>query len=116
MKQTIQVVDKETFDKETNSIKNTLNGMNANIASKAPIASPIFTGSISLGRKSGTAVGTTSSAIGINTTASGQCSHAEGNSTIASGQYSHAEGDGTIVNGESSHAEGARTTDRKSVV
>ena len=78
---------------------------------------------ISLGRKSGTTVGTGSVAIGntvtasgnnshaegYNTTARGDASHSEGTSTIASGQASHAEGTSTIASGQASHAEGDST-------
>lgn len=67
---------------------------------------PIFTGSISLGRKEDTDIGENSYAIGEDVEASGICSHAEGNITKASGDYSHAEGYGTIASGDYSHAEG----------
>lgn len=85
---------------------------------------PVFTGSISLGRKEGTGIGENSCAIGYDveasgiashaenefTTASGSCSHAEGYSTIASADQSHAEGYNTIASGNGSHAEGEFTT------
>lgn len=71
--------------------------------------SPVFTGSISLGRKEGTAIGENSVAIGKNVEASGSYSHAEGNGTIASGFGSHAEGLNCVASGESSHAEGRKT-------
>ena len=58
----------------------------------APKASPVFTGSISLGRKANSTIGTNSVAEGKDTTASGHWSHAEGYNTTASGIYSHAEG------------------------
>lgn len=47
---------------------------------------------VSMGRKSGTTVGTGSFAFGYNTTASGYYSHAEGYALTASGYVSHAEG------------------------
>ena len=94
-----------------------------------------LTGSLSLGRKANTTVGTGSVAIGSNATASGDYSsalggatasglnshadgsgiasgtgsHAEGTGT-ASGQYSHAEGAGTTASGKRSHSEGNSTT------
>ena len=88
---------------------------------KAPKASPEFTGSISLGRKSGSTVGTNSLAVGEDVIASGANSQAEGESlpgigavptayTTASGQGSHAEGGGTTASGLYSHAEGERSS------
>lgn len=93
------------------------------VSGLAPKASPVFTTSISLGRKSGTTVGSNSIASGVDTTASGyssqavgsyttasgQNSHAEGSSTTASGINSHAEGNGTVASGTNSHAEGNQT-------
>ena len=86
--------------------------------------SPVFTGSISLGRKENTAVGSNSIAIGNNVTAiesysyaegngtesRNVCSHAEGYCTIASGAYSHAECSFTTASGYYSHSEGQSTT------
>lgn len=94
-----------------------------NVASKMEADNPVGTGSFSMGRKAGSAVGANSHAAGFNveasgnqshaegnfTTASGLCSHAEGSSTTASGSYSHAEGSGTTASGDYSHAEGGRT-------
>ncbi len=71
--------------------------------------SPVFTGSISLGRMEGTDVGDKSVAVGMDVTASGDYSHAEGSSCQATGGYSHAEGCGTMADGDSSHAEGSYT-------
>lgn len=70
---------------------------------------PVFTGSISLGRKEGSTIGGYSVAIGYDTEASGYTSHAEGQFTTASNSFSHAEGNHTKANGESSHAEGFYT-------
>ena len=67
---------------------------------------PVFTGSISLGRKEGTTVGEGSYAVGASVTASGAFSHAEGFFTDASGSDSHAEGYSTKASGSDSHAEG----------
>ena len=67
---------------------------------------PVFTGSMSLGRKEGTTVGEGSYAVGASVTASGAFSHAEGFFTDASGSDSHAEGYSTKASGSESHAEG----------
>ena len=71
--------------------------------------SPVFTGSISLGRKEGSTIGGYSVAVGYDTEASGYASHAEGDNTVASGNQSHAEGNSTIASGNCSHAEGDYT-------
>lgn len=76
----------------------------------APKESPVFTGSISLGRKSNTDIGTGSVAIGCYTTASSKYSHAEGYYTIAKSEYAHAEGQSTTAYGACAHAEGCNTT------
>jgi len=72
-------------------------------------ASPVFTGSISLGREAGTTVGTGSVAIGYNAEASGNYSHAVGHSNTASGLYSSVEGAENTASGTYAHAEGYRT-------
>lgn len=71
---------------------------------------PVFTGSMSLGRKEGTTVGEGSYAVGASVTASGAFSHAEGFFTDASGSDSHAEGYSTKASGSDSHAEGVSTS------
>ena len=60
-------------------------------------------------RKSGSSIGTHSSAEGYINTASGSYSHAEGSNTIASAASSHSEGTYTIASGNYSHAEGQYT-------
>ena len=75
----------------------------------APKNNPVFTGSISLGRKEGTTVGENSVAVGNGVEASGIVSHAEGGGTTASGNGSHAEGYTTTASGNFSHAEGFAT-------
>lgn len=94
------------------------------VTGKADKANPVFSGSISMGRKSGTIIGTASVVLGSNGQASGNYSfceggdnkatesydHAEGNGTTASGGRSHAEGNTTTASGSSSHAEGSFTT------
>ena len=91
---------------------NYTDGVTSNIQTqlnaKAPIASPTFTGSISLGRKS--TIGESSFAVGKNVEASGTYSHAEGEGTSARNSCSHAEGYNTMVTGNHSHAEGQGTT------
>ncbi len=72
----------------------------------APLDSPNFTNSISMGRKSDTTIGVQSVALGYNTTASGTASYAEGVYTTASGTASHALGYSTTASGYASHAEG----------
>ena len=91
----------ELFTSVMNTVPN-----EATVQAKANIANPVFTGSVSLGRKANTTVGTNSMAIGNNVEASGDYSHAEGASTIASGALSHAEGVNTVASGQYAHAEG----------
>lgn len=74
--------------------------------SVAPKADPVFTGSISLGRKANTTTGTNSFAVGNTVEASGANSHAEGNETRASYQDAHAEGWGSEASSQAAHAEG----------
>ena len=85
------------------------NGVKTELDKKANSANPVFTDSISMGRKGNTDVGTSSVAIGSMTIAAGNCSHAEGSNTNASGSYSHAEGLGAGASGSRSHAEGSNT-------
>ena len=77
---------------------------------KAPKDSPVFTGSVSMGRKANTTVGANSTALGNDTAAAGNYAHAEGSNTDAFGNYAHAEGYDTDATGGASHAEGDRTT------
>ena len=79
-------------------------------ATKMDKTNPVGTGSFSMNRRAGTAVGNYSHAEGSSTTASGRCSHAEGSSTTASGDCSHAEGQVSIASGPCSHAECDTTT------
>ena len=84
-----------------------------NLDGKADKDNPVITGSLSLGRKAGTAIGANSSAVGNDCEASGPNAHAEGDRTVASGKYaaSHAEGERTTASGpRGAHAEGCRTT------
>ena len=75
----------------------------------APIDSPNFTTAVSMGRKSGSTIGSNSFAMGNDVVALGQYSHAEGNATVASNNSSHAEGYSTTASGDGSHAEGIGT-------
>lgn len=61
---------------------------------------------VTAGQKSGTTLGSRSTAEGYRATASGADSHAEGNGATASGGMSHAEGYETTAGGDMSHAEG----------
>ena len=80
------------------------------LAEYATKNNPVFTGSVSLGKKEGTTVGANSFAVGSNVEASGESSHAEGSYTTASGSYSHAEGNHSIASSDWAHAEGYSTT------
>ena len=71
---------------------------------------PVFTGSMSSGRKEEAAVGENSFAVGSNVEASGESSHAEGSYTTASGESSHTEGSYSKASSDWSHAEGYHTT------
>lgn len=77
---------------------------------KMDTTNPTGTGSFSLNRRAGSTVGSSSVAVGNNTTASGELSFAEGNITVASNVAAHAEGANTTASGEESHAEGWGTT------
>ena len=85
-----------------------ISGGNVDLTGYAPIDSPEFTGSISLGRKESSTVGNGSVALGIDVVASGTFgSYAEGYMTTASGGWgSHAEGNETTAAGITSHSEG----------
>ena len=90
------------------------------LSAYATISSPIFTNSISLGRKTSSTVGSRSMAIGYNTeatssytqafgyytVASNTASHAEGYYSEAKGKYAHAEGNRTLASSESQHVQG----------
>lgn len=78
--------------------------------SKLDSENPTGTGSLSLGRKSGTTTGDTSVAMGYNCTASGRRSVAIGDTTTASGDYSFAINSDSIASGTRSFAQGQGTT------
>lgn len=117
----INFVTSDTSDAGFTRNGNKIGGNDVDLSAYAPKANPVFTGSISMGRDSSTAVGANSAvfgsgscaatkaqafAQGIGTTASGLNSHAEGNATMATGSQSHAEGAVTKASGADSHAEG----------
>lgn len=79
---------------------------NNDLENYAPVNSPAFIGSISMGRDDESTVGPNSVATGENVIAAGLCSHAEGVRTSATGSNSHAEGSITTALGPNSHAEG----------
>lgn len=70
---------------------------------------PVATGSFSLGRKTGTTVGTDSFAVGKDVTASGVNSSASGQETQAIGKNSFSIGHATQAVGNNSFASGAET-------
>lgn len=94
---------------DVQSVANDVQSVANDVNKKMNATNPVGTGSFSMNRKAGTAVGQNSHTEGYNTTASGNYSHAEGGSTIASRKYSHAEGYYTNASGENSHAEGFYT-------
>lgn len=86
-----------------------LSELDSEIEGKAEKDAPVFTGSMSMGRKIGSTTGAYSTAEGYNPTASVEYSHAEGSETVASAIGSHAEGIQTNASGDYSHAEGCET-------
>lgn len=75
----------------------------------APIANPVFTGSISLGRKADSTVGDYSITSGNSVTASGLGASAGGVFSVASGAWASAKGYGTTASGYCSSSEGQAT-------
>lgn len=73
-------------------------------------SNPVFTGSVSMGRKEGTVIGNHSVAVGMETTAQGNYAFAKGQLTVASGMFSSAEGKWSKATANASHAEGMDTT------
>lgn len=85
-------------------------GSSVDTSTYAPKASPVFTGSISMGRAAGSKVGSSSVVVGQNCEATNSASYAEGTLTKATGPNGHAEGATSLASGVTSHAEGSRTT------
>ena len=86
------------------------NASSVDTSTLAPKANPEFTGSVSLGRKANTTIGTNSIAIGNKVTASGNESSAIGSFSTAEGDYACACGYNAKASGDYSHAEGFSTT------
>lgn len=113
-KATAAIATGETITPGTNCETTTVEALIAaamagvDLSSKADKASPVFTGSISLGRADNTTVGSGSCAVGTNTEASGNYSVAVGVVTEAHGLASFAEGYHT-VSSIYSHAAGIYT-------
>lgn len=78
-------------------------------SSFAPIDSPNFINSISMGRDENEEIGWHSVALGNSTVASGGTAFASGSNTYATGWGSHTEGYYTHADGDYSHAEGQET-------
>lgn len=104
------VVNPDSTPTENSTDLITSGGVYTALGGKAPKDNPVFTGSISMGRKSGATVATGSIAIGNNVTASGSYSQAMGNTVSATATSSHAEGQNTSASGNYSHAEGYSST------
>ena len=85
----------EAYDEVLNSVSKT---------------NPVFTGSLSMGRKAGTTVGTNSVALGTGNTASGSNSMAVGEGNTASGMRAIALGYNNIASGGYSFAVGNNNT------
>lgn len=67
-------------------------------------------GYVRAGQKSGTDIGYSSTAEGVNNTSSGDYAHAEGRNNVASGDASHAEGQENTASGSYAHVEGYGVT------
>ena len=67
-------------------------------------------GYVRVGQKSGTDIGYSSTAEGVNNTASGDYAHVEGRNNVASGDASHAEGQENTASGSYAHVEGYGVT------
>lgn len=93
---------------------NYMDGVTSNVQpqlnSKMNITNPTGYGSVSIGRKADTTIGTSSAAVGYNTVASGRYSNAMNSNTTASGEDSVAMNYATTASGEKSVAMGWYTT------
>ncbi len=76
------------------------------MSSYAPKDSPVFTNTISMGRKTDYGTGDNSVAIGDDVIAAGRCSCAVGHSSYATGMYAFSEGGSNTASGVASHTEG----------
>lgn len=120
-------------DLATTAKDNLVNAVNETfglVDDKMDKENPEGTGSFSLNRRAGTAVGVNSTAEGTSCAATGENSHAEGEATTASGKgshaegkqtsvtsvsanYAHVEGVGSVVSAQGAHAEGYFTNATK---
>lgn len=101
-------VDSELNSTSTNPVQNKV--INKALDDKADVTNPVFTGSISVNRKSNTDTGVCSAAFGNNCTASGNYSTAFGNACTASGGNSVAFGNGSEASKSNSAAFGNNCT------
>ena len=109
-----------TSAENLNRMDNAIKQLDDNAVSKV---NPEFSGSMSMGRMNGPAVGENSVALGfdtraeaqgavalgLGTTATANGSFVEGTSNTASGEGSHAEGNSSTSSAKASHAEGSST-------
>ena len=102
----LKKLDKKYLPDEVIDSIDIANNAQTTANSKMSSNNPVGTGSFSMGRKSGSVVGSFSHAEGIQTTASGSNSHAEGSNTTASSSNSHAEGLWTIAGSSNQHVQG----------
>lgn len=113
-KSIISDIDMEETEEVTNAIQALYMRMDeieaqlskTDLSKYAPIDSPNFVGSISLGRTENSEVGGYSTTFGYDGEASGYCSSAFGNTTTASGFTSHAEGYNTIASSDYQYVQG----------
>ena len=89
-----------TYNSSTNKVA-TVSTVTGAVSGLAPIASPAFTNSISLNRKTGTTPGDESLAVGNETAANGPQTVAFGRSTISNGDASFTCGSGLVAAGGS---------------
>ena len=107
-----EVEDVEALQKSIKANTELGKKIEKSLKSFAPIDSPEFINSISMGRDNNSSVGIKSVALGEDVIASGICSYAEGRESKSIGDYSHAEGAWTIASGSKAHAEGCETKAR----
>ena len=99
-----------TADILQNYMDEAVKTLTSDLSKKMDKTDPTGTGSFSMNRKAGSAIGKNSVAIGNKCIASDTSSYAEGEQNTASGPRSHAEGWGCIASSNSAHAEGITTS------
>lgn len=102
-------VQNKVVKAQIDALSDSIDAANTEIDKKMNKANPSGTGSFSLNRLSGSAVGSFSFTEGRDGKASGNYSHAEGYECVATAQSAHAEGTSSVASGISSHAEGHGT-------